>query len=340
MSTLAAYFDTSNASFLFIKDKKHINIFPFPYVYSKSMFGNQCSEKEFCQGILDTALANNQAKASTCDLVVSSFRNPPEFSVKPKLEVGIQDLVRDCDNYFPVVISGESHVTPNSFFMSSRQGDLAVKNYDEQSDTLENLCIYPHIIVDDISIQSEIDKKIILGMPAGLKTDNKNKILFSGGRFFQRTFNRELDYIMILDMIKKPAVYDVFIDRNNAFPLVQSMKMYDKSLDIDMEKYIESVGTFICCEGSVECLLKTSVGEDRFFEIAKDRVDVVPLKLDSPAKLHIKNSTLGSLDIYTVGGEVGLVFDTKVSREGIYSDVKLFNVCVRQFGKSFVKDKE
>lgn len=340
MPTLAAYFDTSNASFLFIKDKKHIDISPFPYVYSKSLFGNQCLEKEFYQSILDMVLAAKKAKVSTCDLVVSSFNNPPEFSVKPKLKVGIQDLVSSCDDYFSVVISGASYVTPNSSLMPPCQRDPVVKNSDEQSDALENLCIYPHAIADDISIQSEIDKKIILGMPLGLKTDNKNKILFSGGRFFQRTFNKELEYIMILDLIKKPVVYDVFIDRNNALPLVQSMKMYDKSLDIDIKDYIENVGTFVCCAGPVECLLKTTVGEDQFFEIEKDRIDVVPLKLDSPAKLHIKNSALGALDIRTKGGEVGLVFDTRVSKGGIYSDVKLFNECLRQFGKGFIKDKK
>lgn len=323
-----------------MNDKKDIDIFSFPYVYSKSLFGNQCLERDFCQSIIDMVLEEKKAKESTYDLVISSFNNPPEFFVKPKLEVGIQDLVRDCDDYFPVVISGESCITPNSSLVSSCQNDPVTEGSDEQSDALENLYIYPQVIADDILIQSEIDKKIILGMSPGLKIGKKNKILFTGARFFQRTFNRELDYIIILDLIKKPGAYNIFIDRNNAFSLVQSMKMYDKSLDTDLEDYIENVGTFIYCGGSVECLLKTSIGEGQFFKIEKDRIYVVPLKLNSPATLHIKTPSLGSLDIHTKGGEVGLVFDTRVSKESIYTDVKLFNECVRQFGKGFVKDKK
>ena len=340
MPTLAAYFDTSSASFLFKKDKKNIAFSTFPYVYSKSLFGNQCSENEFCQSILNMILEDNKVKGSKCDLVLSSFGDPPEFSIKPKFKVGIQDLVKDCDDYFPVVITGTSYVTPNATLFSSCRSDLEERNPDEQNDALEDLCIYPQAITSDISIQSEIDKKIILGVLPGLKTDNKNNILFSGGRFFRRIVNKELDYILILELIKKPGVYNIFIDRNNSFPLIQSMKMYDKSSDIDIEDYIENIGTFICCGGSVECLLKTSVGEDQFIQIEKDRVDIVPLKLGSPAKIHIKNSTLGSLDLHTKGGEVGIVFDTRVSRGSIYSNTKLFNECVRQFGKGFSKDKK
>ena len=340
MPTLAAYFDTSGASFLFKKDKKNIDIYPFPYVYSKSLFGNQCSEKDFCQSTLDLVLSDKKVKASTCDIILSSFGKPPEFSIKPKFTVGISDLVKDCEDYFVAAIGSESYVTPNSFSTVSCSDNQVVKKSDEQNDTMENLRIYPQAIPDDISIQSEIDKSIILGMPSGLKTDKKNRIMFTGGRFFQRSSNVELDYVLILDLIKTPGVYDVYIDHNNSFPLVQSMKMYDKSIDIDMEDYIENVGTFICCGGSVECLLKTTVGEDQFFEIGKDRIDVIPLKLVSPAKLHIKNSTLGSLDVHTKGGNIGLVFDTRSSRANISSDVKLFNTCVRQFGKSFEKDKK
>lgn len=340
MPTLAAFFDTSNASFLFIKDKKHIDIIPFPYVYSKSLFGNQCLEKDFYQHILEAVLTEKNIKIASCDLVISFFNNPLEFSIKPKLKIGLQELVKNCDDYFPVVISGESYLTPNSHLTSTCDSDPIPESSDEQRDILENLCIYPHAIANDISVQSQIDKKIISGMPLGLKLDNKNKILFTGARFFQRTFNKELDFILILDLIKKGGIYNVFIDRNNAFPLVQSMNMYDKKLEIDIEEYIENIGTFICCGGSVECLLKTSIGEDQFFEIEKDKIEVVQLKLDSPAKLHIKNSVLGSIEISTEGGELGLVFDTRVSRASIYSNVKLVNESVRQFGRNNVKGKK
>jgi hypothetical protein len=339
MPTLAVYFDTSNSSFLLKKDKRNINIYPFPYVYSKSLFANQYLEKDLCKSIIEMVIADKKVKSSTYDMVVSFFSNLPELFKKPKFKVGIQDLVRDCEEYFPVVISGESYVTPNSFLISTSRNDSTDNNSNELNDSIENLYIYPHVISDDISIQGELDKKIVHAMSSGLKTDGKNKILFSGGRFFQRNFNKELDYVMILSLIKKLGVYDIFIDRSNAFPLVQSMKMYDKSLDISLSDHIEGTGTFVCSGGSVECLLKTSVGEDRFFEIEKDRVAVVPLMLDSPAKIHIKSPSLGSLDINTKGGEIGLVFDTRVSRGSVYSSVKLFNECIREFSKSFSREK-
>jgi hypothetical protein len=340
-TVVAIYFDTSSASFLFKKDKKStVDILPFPYVYSKSLFGNQYSEKDYYQGILSAVIEDKKAKLSMCDLIISSFSNPPEISKKPKLTVGVQDLVRDCEDYFPVVISGDSFVSPNQASISSCPNNVLIKESDEQDDALENLCIYPQAIPDDISIQSDIDKKIVLGMPSGLKLDSRSNILFTGGRFFQRTFNRELDYILILELIKKPGVYNVFVDRKNAFALVQSMKMYDKSLDLNLEDYVENIGTFICGGGSVECLLKTDVGEDRFFEVEKDRVEVTPIRLESGSKLHVKSSALGSVDVHTKGGDVGLVFDTRVSKSSIYSNTRLFSECLKQFGRGFVKDKK
>ncbi len=48
--------------------------------------------------------------------------------------------------------------------------------------------------------------------------------------------------------------------------------------------------------------------------------------------MSVKSRDLGTIDLRATGGRIGLVFDTRLNDSGsIYSDVKLFNDCVKQF---------
>lgn len=338
MSTLAAYFDTSNVSFLFKKDKKHVELFNFPYVYSKGTLGNQCSENEYYQNIIDTFLTQRKTKLSSCDLVISGFNKLPELSTKPKFSVSVENIVGSSDDYLPIMVSNGSFVAPNLRFSYAFDTPEGCVNDDVDTNYTGNLRIYPQIITDDISIQADLDKELISSLPSDMSLGNKTKVLFSGARFLKSKSNKELIYILILSILNKAGVYDVSIDESNVFPLLQSMKMYDKGLELELEDYVQRCGTFISCTGAVECLLKTGVGEDQFFEIEKDRVSVFTLNLEEPAKLQIKNQTLGTKEINTRGGEVGIVFDTRTTKSNIYSNTKQFNDCIKQFGKGSVKN--
>lgn len=333
MPTLAAYFDTSGVSFLLKKDEKNIEFFKFPYVYSKGTLGNQCSEQDFYQGIIEKFLAENNVKKS-CDVVVSGFPKPPQIGLEPKFSAGMEDLVDNSESHYPVIIDGTSLVAQGvGNYFSIADEEVFRKDINSGSNFINNLSIFPQIISNDIAVQGEIDKELVEKAPSDLVIDSKKTVLFGGGRFSKDRGDDGLIPILILSMLKKTGIYNVVIDRNNTFPLAQSMKMYDKSFLISINEYLESFGTFICPGGSVECLVKSEVGEDQFIDLEKERICAFPLKTETPTKIQIKSRALGTVNVQTCGGELGLVFDTRVVRQDIYSNVKLFSECVKQFGK-------
>jgi len=341
MPLLAVHFDTSVINFLLKKEKADAEFYTFPYVYSKGTLSNQLSEADFYKKLIERFLTERKVKFSSCDIVVSGFVNPPTLNFEPKLSVGVNDLIHNSEDLLPIFVDNFSIFTKDAVnFGSPFSSDLKLSSENDKSfgefDYYANLSIYPQIISDDISTQSQIDENISEEVSLTLKVKSGKKVIFTGGRFAQYISNRELNYILMLSLLNECGVYNVFLDRQNAFALYQTAKMYDKDLAINLEESIENSGTIIRTGGSVECLLKGEVGEGRFFEIEKDKILVIPLDSNSHTMLSIKNSILGSLEISVKGGEVGLVFDTRDSNSSIYSNMKMFNESVKQFGDALV----
>lgn len=336
MPLLAAYFDSSSVSFLIKKDKKSVELLNFPYVYSKGILSNQCTEQQFYDFLITKILTDRRINISKCDILTSGLIYSPTLSIPTKFSVGVSDLIQNSNDFTPVAAGDFYFLSKDllSSFSYCNEGDIVSKG-DEvgQLNYYSNMCIYPQIVSNDFSKQSDIDEKILEKMPKDFKLE-PGKILFTGGRFSQRILSEELSYVLILGMLKEYGIYEVYIDRNNAFSLSQMVKMYDKNSVFSIEDYIEKSGLFIRTGGSVECLLSSGVGDDQFIEIEKDKVFLMPLNLSGNAKLSLKSNALGSIDVKTNGGEVGIVFDTRVGNESLYKDVKLFNNCVKQFERS------
>ncbi len=342
MPLLSAYFDTSVVSFLIKKDKKKVEILNFPYVYSKGLLSNQCLEHEFYESVIKKILSDRKIKIESCDILTLGFIDPPYLSLKTKFSVGVSDLIQNSDDYYPIVVNNYSFVTKdtiNSFSLCKDKEINPKEDEIEQLNYYSNLCVYPQIVSDDISNQSDVDEKITQRIPSDFKLESNKKIMFTGGRFAQNVTGKELNYILILEMLKGFGAFDVYLDSNNAFLLSQTLKMYDKDQLFSIEDFVENLGLFIRAGGPVECLLSTGVGEDQFIEIEKDKIIVMPLHLDNYAKISIKTSQLGTLNLKTKGGLVGLVFDTRSDDKSVYKDVKLLNECLKQFGRTFEGSK-
>ena len=340
MPLLAVHFDTSVVNFLLIKDK-NAEFYTFPYVYSKGTLSNQLSESCFYKKLIEKFLAEHGVKLSACNVVVSSFSNLPGLSFEPKLSARVNDLVHNSDELIPIFVDNFSIFTSSSQSSNVQPlPDLKLSTKDDKDfgeyDYYANLSVYPQIISDDISIQSQIDENIFEQAPSDLKIEAGKKVIFTGGRFAQYTSNRELNYILMLSLLSGVGTYTVFLDKQNAYSMFQTAKMYDKDLEIGLEDHIETVGTVIKTGGSVECLLKGEVGEGRFFEIEKDKILIIPLDPNSHTNLSVKNAILGSMELSVKGGEIGLIFDTREDNSNIYSNMKTFNDCVRQFGEALI----
>lgn len=337
MPLLSAHFDTSVISFFIKKDSKSSEILNFPYVYSKNILSNQCTQQEFYTYVIEKILSERKIKTGSCDILISGFINPPELPLKTKFSIDAHSLVESSEDYIPIVLNNFSFLTKGvvSSFSYCKEGDK--KGYHERDmgefDYYANLCIYPQIQPNDVSAQSDIDENITQRVPSNFKLPSEGKIIFTGGRFAQNSNNKELTYILILETLRGLGVYDVYLDTSNVFLLSQTVKMYDRKQTFPLEDYIDNLGSFVRTGGSAECLLSSGVGDDQFIEIEKDKIFVMPLNLDSPAKLKIKSNALGNLETKTKGGKLGIVFDTRSEDKSIYSDVKIFNDCIKQFSR-------
>ncbi|MBW6442094.1 hypothetical protein K0B04_04310 [Patescibacteria group bacterium] len=334
MSLLAAHFDTSGVSFLIQKRKNNIELVDFPYVYSKGILSNQCTKREFYTYLIEKFLSDRQIKSGTCNILTSGFMDPPEIDLKTKFSVSVVDLIENTDEFVPVYVNSSSFLTKG--FVSSYENcrsrndrqniEIGVK------DRSANLCIFPQVIPADVSSQTNQDSEVYKKIPNNLTFESGRKIVFTGGRFSQKILNKELNYILMLDLLKGYGVFEAFLDNSNALSLFRIMQMYDMSLVPNLYDYIENTGTIIRTGGQAECLLSTGIGDDKFIEIEENKIFVLPLNVENLAKLSVKSSVLGTIDIRTSGGRVGLILDTRTQEESIYSDVKIFNDCVKQFG--------
>lgn len=333
MPLIAAHFDTSGISFLIKKDKKSTEMLNFPYVYSKGILSNQASQKDFHKYLIEKILTERGIKISTCDILTCGFMDPPDIDLKTKFSVGVVDLIESSEEFVPVFINSDAFITNGSIsaFSKCRGEENSSERDFGEYDQLANFCVYPHTIPDDISSQISVDSRVFSRLPDNLKFESGRKIVFTGGRFSQNILNKELNYILMLEVTKGLGVFDVYLDTSNAFFLNKIVQMYNRELAPNVENFLENSGLVIRTGGATECLLSNGVGDDQFIEIEENRIFIMPLNVENPAKLSLKSHTLGTIDVRTNGGKIGLIFDTRTGEESIYSDVKLFNDCLKQF---------
>lgn len=340
MPLIAAHFDISGSSFYIKKSKRSLGeILNFPYVYSTGILSNQCTQEEFYKKLIERLLSGRNISSSRCTILMSGFMDPPEIDLKTKYSIGIVDIIESSDELVPVYINNCSFITKgvlSAYNSCGEKSDSPGRGF-EDGDQVANSCIYPNMVPEDLSAQSNLDSRLFQRLPEDFKFETGRKLVFTGGRFSQPIENKELNYVLMLEALKGYGFFEVYLDTNNAFPISRTMQMYDRDLETPYDEYVEKTGTFIRTGGAAECLLSTGMGNDQFIEIEENKVFVLPLRLEKPAKLSVKSSTLGTIDIRTTGGEIGLVFDTREESKSIYTDVKIFNDCIKQFGEIIKK---
>ena len=245
MSLLAAHFDTSGVSFLIQKRRNSIELVDFPYVYSKCILSNQCTKKEFYTYLIEKILSDRQIKPSTCNILTSGFMDPPEIDLKTKFSVSIVDLIENTDEFIPVYVNNSSFITKGflSSYENCRSRDEKENIEIGKKDRVANLCIFPQAIPFDVSSQTNLDSEIYKKIPKNLTFESGRKIVFTGGRFSQKIRNKELNYILMLELLKGYGVFEAYLDDSNVLSLFKTIQMYDMSLVSSIYDYIENSGT-------------------------------------------------------------------------------------------------
>ena len=334
MALITAHFDVSGVDFLIKKTKKQTEFFNFPYVYTKGIFGNQCNQEQFYTSMVEKVMADREMKSPSCDVLTCGFPDPPNLNIKTKYSVKTSDLIESSEGIVPVFINNQVILTKGmtcSYKLNEDEDFLGNEDDRGEFDQIANLGAYPQTTPDDISSQISLDSKICEKIPEKFSFESGRKIVFSGGRFSQKILNPELNYILILEALRGLGVFNVYLDSSNAYSLLRTVQMYDRSLVPDIESYFETSGFFIRTGGSCECLIKTGLGDDKFVEIEDNKVFIYPFRSEDYARLSIKSRELGTIDVHTNGGSLGLVFDTRLLGDSLYDDVKLLNESLKQF---------
>ena len=329
MPTLAAYFGTSVLSFL-IRNGQDLEFVKFPYVYSKGLFSNQCSESQFYRYLIETILRERNISLGSCDVSVCGFFEPPDFAFGPNVSCSVVDTISSSDKFYPVFIADSSLITKDIISSYSDFTDRKSKD-DIEPNFFSNLAIFPQVVPSDLSDQANLDENISGKVPNGLTISSDTAVVFTGDRFAQNVTDKGLNYILMMELIKSAGIYNLYLDGNNKVSLIN---LLDREFDV--LSYTNRVGTFINTTGGVECLLSTGVGDDQFFEVKKDHIYVMPLNSESEVKLSVKSTDLGSREVKVSGGTLGLIFDTREHKGSIYTDVKLFNDLLKQVDRVLV----
>ncbi len=331
MPVLTAYFDVSEISFLLEKDDKELEFFHFPYAYSSEVFLNQSSQEEFNKAVIEAVLEERKLKLSSCDLVLGGFITPPKVGVEDKLSLDLLSIFHTINYFYPVLV--------NNYSVMTKVAVLSFENCPEKSsdpdqsyrDDIGNRSIYPQIIPADIPSLSDLDRKIVERSHTGnFSYSSDFPIVLCGSRFNKPRTVDYLDYILALDLIRKPGIYDLYLDRKNSLILLSLLKIYKKEMENDPKQYFEALGTVINSPGDTECLVSSDVDTGQFFDVKRDNIYFVPVDLKGQENVSVKNSMLGSIKDSIQGGRAGLVIDTREGNGSVYDNVRVFNDCVRQ----------
>lgn len=315
MPSVAAYIGTSGVSIL-IEKSGDIKFLKIPFAYTKSAFSNVSSQSQFYRSLIENVLKKNDLTLGECEVYVSGLFSSPEFLFKPDLSTDVVRIISDIDSYTPIFCTQSSILTKSVFSSYCPYP----RDFQDEDPFLENISIFPQIISEDNSVQAGLDEKLCSKMPVNIDMVDSGSIIFTGDRFAQNTVDENLDYVLILSLIKSSGIYDLFVDRNNHVVL---NGLYNNKFNVI--SLVDSIGTLVSTRGPLECLLNTGVGTEQFFEVEKNSIFIMPIKDSGEAKLSLKSTDLGSKSIDIKGGSVGLIFDTRDQKTSIYEDIKLLN---------------
>lgn len=335
MPALAVYIGALNVSILLENDDGSYDFSVFPYVYSRELFSNYCNESAFYKNLLENYLKPLKKKLSSYDVLVAGYMDPPVLDFPVKFSTTLHNILSQVQGYFPILMNNYSIITKDAFSCSMKYKfeDIFVsyKNSKSEVDYYANLGIYPQLVPNDIATQIDLDEIVIeTASKECFKFKENEPLIFGGSRFAQTSAQDISKYALILNSIRNTGSYKVFMDPKNTFVLLELLKMYRQNLSINSENYLVNVGTVVSTKGVTECLVTQEAGVGQFFSLEPESIYILPVSPDSIVHVDIKNKELGSKSLNLSGGKLGLIFDTRVKKNSMSSDIKIFNNFIRQ----------
>lgn len=340
MSALAVYFGSSTTSFLLESNDK-LEFSTLPYVYSKELFGSVSSSQKFHTSLIDAFLLSKGKKTTDVDILVTGCYEAPSLSIKPAFETDLGTVLNSIQDYWPLAVDNYSIISKKYNFCYAqnsveKKNNLAAQDRNvEEANYYANLSILPQIITSDIATQVDLDRNIALkAIENDLDLKPAQNILFTGCRFAQDICSKELTYLLMLDLVRNPGIYPIFLDTRNATILLTLLQLFQPDTQKhDLSKHITYEGILVKAPGPVECTVDAGLGTVQLFEVLDDSVFVLPLIFHGMNKVHLKNPTLGTVEKSYLGGRTGIIFDTRKSTVLLSDNMKSLNKGIKEFSR-------
>lgn len=327
MPVLTAYIGLQSVNGLIFKSSEDYQFYTYPYVYSPEVMSGYYSGSAFYKAVFEYFCEQSKVKFSDCDILLTGFFEPHILDFKIEY-ASIDKVLEFIKSYNSVLVNNFAIVTQLGFksFLPLEKGSVCGKTFEpDEQNYYSNMTIYPQIFPVDLSSQIDLDSnisKLICNTKIDFSADKP--ILFMGSRFTGKKYHKELDYLLMISLIRDSGIYKINVDEKNTVILSSLMQMQNiKNSNIDHEPV--SVGTLISTKGPLECMVSTDIGTSQVIELQADKFFVLPLGEGSKAKIVLKSQGADAIEKEVSGGSLGLIFDTRENKEDLIGETKLFN---------------
>ena len=311
MPRLAAYLSDTNSNFLIETDENSYELATFPYSYETRLFSNQVNIGDFYKQVFETISRSYKKKLSDFDIYIASNQKDLNFPFDVKGNVSINQVLDSFRDY-QVLLLGPRRVYAKGLVNGAVK---TAKTDQEESKFFDNSLLYSQIIPNDVAAQTFVDSSIIGSF--NYFFNEGTPVVLSGDRFNNLYSDDELSYVVGLESIRNNGIYDVYVSPQNAIVLIQTLKMFVKGITISPLDYSVRLGSLIKSSGGAECLIKSDLDTQQFFEVKKNSIFTLPLLENDKSIIQVKLHDNETIERNVDGGKIGLIVDTRDSDNSV-----------------------
>ena len=323
MPILSIYVGESQISVLEYTSGADFKFATYPYVFPYEIYQDGFNSEKFYTQVL-RHLGKTEGIDIEADPILLGTVTGVAPAIKHTYNFSVHEALSSVESYSWTLV--ENFVVMNERNMSSfypMKKDLTFSQ-PNMVNYLSNKSLYPHIAPsspDTFKSEDVLSKNLSASMGASVATEQP--MIFTGGRFAHFDENSVASYLLALDLLRTPGVFNVRIDPSNKLPLIGLLNTYLQSneasdsgqepADIDeaFEDEFVTLGTVLNSPGGAEILFEMEAGNSQFVDIKPNRLFIFPLEKTSSARIVLEGKSIGHMEKNVRGGSLGFVIDTR-----------------------------
>jgi hypothetical protein len=297
MPILSIYFGMSEVSVLVFENTGSYRNLNYPFAF----LNNKASPEELIKIISKDV----NIPVLDMELLTCGFPYVPDCGTKPALTATLEKIISSTSGFSGYFVDKFKLITPRSYTFAQKVG--GTEGY--LPNHLANLSIYPQMTTIEPLDTASLDDLVRF---YDIEMPDTSPVVFTGGRFSAHANEDPFTYLLMLDLLKSPGVYEVRVDDQNVFAGLALLSIYDKKYShVLLEHSFKTVGTLMNVPGGVECYIEADEGTTQFIEVGDETLFLVPTLGSLNTRVVVRNQQMGSFERYVSGGALGLIIDTR-----------------------------